>query len=294
MIEIVEHYKTIFLRSFGDYARYLWNEISEPSWHNYFYGLILVSAFVYALELVFPWRKSQARIRQDFWLDGFYMFFNFFLFWLVAYNAVSNVVVEAFADLRRSIGLESLAWCDVSTLPIALLLVLMFVLRDFIQYWIHRLLHRVPRLWDFHKVHHSVEQMGFAAHLRYHWMETVVYRTIEYLPLAMIGFGIQEFFVINMIALTIGHINHANFRPPIGPLRYIFNSPQMHIWHHAKEMPRRYGANYGLSLSVWDWLFGTVYWPGSGRDIPLGFAHVEDYPDHFLTQMAFPFKHDRE
>ena len=290
----MDHYKTIFLKSFGGYGRYLWNDISQPSWHSYFYGLIVLSMVVYALELLLPWRKNQPRIRKDFWLDGFYMFFNLFLFWLIAYNAVSNVVVEAFADVRRSIGLESLSWIDVAALPIALQLLLMFVLRDFIQYWTHRLLHRVPRLWDFHKVHHSVEEMGFAAHLRYHWMETIVYRSIEYIPLAMIGFGIQEFFAINMIALTIGHINHANIRPPIGPLRYIFNSPQMHIWHHAKEMPRPYGASFGLSLSVWDWLFGTVYWPGSGRDIPLGFAHVEEYPDHFVTQMVFPFKHERE
>ncbi|MEM7437882.1 MAG: sterol desaturase family protein, partial [Myxococcota bacterium] len=275
---MIEHYKTIFLESFGDYGRYLWRDISEPSWHSYFYGLIALSVVVYGLELLFPWRKNQPRIRKDFWLDGFYMFFNLFLFWLVAYNALSNVVVEAFASLRRSMGIEDLAWIDVSALPIAVQLLLMFVLRDFIQYWTHRLLHRVPRLWNFHKVHHSVEQMGFAAHLRYHWMETVVYRSIEYIPLAMIGFGIEEFFAINMIALAIGHINHANIRPPIGPLRYVFNSPQMHIWHHAKEMPRPYGANYGLSLSIWDWLFGTVYWPGSGRDIPLGFQHVDEYP----------------
>jgi len=285
-----EHYESLFLRSFGDYGRYLWNDITHPSWHSYFYGLILVSALVYALELAFPWRKDQPRIRKDFWLDGFYMFFNMFLFWLVAYNAVSNVVVDAFSSLRNSAGLDSLEWIDVATLPIALQLALMFVLRDFIQYWIHRLLHRVPRLWDFHKVHHSVEQMGFAAQLRYHWMETIVYRSIQYIPLAMFGFGIQEFFAIDMIALTIGHVNHANFRPPIGPLRYVLNSPQMHIWHHAKEMPVRYGANYGLSLSVWDWIFGTVYWPTSGRDTPLGFEHVERYPDHFVTQMIFPFE----
>ncbi len=30
----------------------------------------------------------------------------------------------------------------------------------------HLLGHKVPILWEFHKVHHSVEQMGFAAHLR--------------------------------------------------------------------------------------------------------------------------------
>ena len=287
-----ERYTTIFLESFGGYGRYLLNEIIHPSWHGYFYGLILVSLAVYGLELLFPWRKNQPRVRKDFWLDAFYMFFNFFLFSLVGYNAVSNVAVEAFGDLRDALGIETLLVFDVATLSVAAQLGIMFVARDFIHYWVHRLLHYVPGLWSFHKVHHSVLQMGFAAHLRFHWMETIVYRVIEYIPLAMIGFGIQEFFAVHLVALTIGHINHANFRPPIGPLRYIFNSPQMHIWHHAKELPARKGANYGLSLSVWDWIFRTVHWPHSGRDIPLGFPQVDEYPNHFLSQMVMPFRED--
>lgn len=289
---MLERYTSIFLESFAGYGRYLSDEISHPTWHSYFYGLILVSIAVYALELAFPWRKHQPRIRKDFWLDGFYMFFNFFLFSLIGYNSVSNVAVEAFTDLRRALGIDSMMLIDVAGLSVIAQLGIMFVARDFIQYWVHRLLHRFPRLWAFHKVHHSVRQMGFAAHLRYHWMETIVYRVLEYIPLAMIGFGIQEFFAVHMIALTIGHINHANFRPPIGPLRYIFNSPQMHIWHHAKSLPVRYGANYGLSLSVWDWVFGTAHWPHSGRDMPLGFDQVERYPDHFVTQMVEPFRED--
>ena len=287
-----ERYTQIFSESFGGYGRYLIGEITHPSWHSYFYGLLLVSLVVYVLELLFPWRKNQPRIRKDFWLDGFYMFFNFFLFSLIGYNSLSNVAVEALSDLRRALGIESLVVLDVAALPVAAQLGIMFVARDFIEYWVHRLLHRVPRLWSFHKVHHSVQQMGFAAHLRYHWMETIVYRAIEYIPLAMIGFGLQEFFVVHMIALTIGHFNHANLRVPLGPLRYVLNSSQMHIWHHAKKLPTRYGANYGLSLSIWDWLFGTVYWPHSGRDIPLGFRHVEEYPDHFLPQMLVPFREE--
>lgn len=289
---MLERYATIFLDSFGGYGRYLLNEIIHPSWQSFFYGLLVVSVAVYGLELAFPWRKDQPRVRKDFWLDAFYMFFNVFLFSLIGYNSVSNVAVEAFSDLRAALGLQSLVVFDIATLSVAAQLGIMFVARDFIHYWVHRLLHYVPRLWSFHKVHHSVLQMGFAAHLRFHWMETIVYRALEYIPLAMIGFGIQEFFVVHMVALTIGHINHANFRPPIGPLRYIFNSPQMHIWHHSKELPARNGANYGLSLSVWDWIFRTVHWPHSGRDIPLGFHQVDEYPDHFLPQMVTPFREE--
>lgn len=106
---------------------------SVPSWHSLFYGLIAVSLFVYALELVFPWRKGQPRIRRDFWIDGFYMFFNVFLFSLIGYNALSNVTAEAFTNLWTSVGLKDLVVVSVKQWPIALQLAVMFVLRDFIE-----------------------------------------------------------------------------------------------------------------------------------------------------------------
>ena len=74
---------TTFINGFGGYASYLWHEITHPSWHNYFYWLLMVSAFFFGLEIIKPWRKNQPILRKDFWLDFFYMFFNFFLFSLL-------------------------------------------------------------------------------------------------------------------------------------------------------------------------------------------------------------------
>ena len=190
----MEEYLEIVKTSYQDYASYLWREILNPSWHNYFYWLIGVSTFFYMLEILRPWRKYQPRFRKDFWMDFFYMFFNFFLFSLVIYNAASNVFVNFFNDLLASIGITNLLAFEVMTWPLWSHLLIGFVVRDFVQWWTHRLLHRVPALWEFHKVHHSVEQMGFAAHLRYHWMENILYRTIEYIPLALIGIGLRDFF----------------------------------------------------------------------------------------------------
>lgn len=286
-------YVRTFLDALEGYARYVWTDVTEPSVHSYFYALIAISLVVYALELAFPWRKDQPRIRRDFWLDGFYMFFNFFIFGLLGFQAVSSTVEAVFVDARTAIGLESLVAADISAWPSWLQMLVMFVARDFIHYWIHRLLHRVPFLWKGHEIHHSVRQMGFAAHLRYHWIETIAYRSLEYVPLGLLGFGVQEFFAVHVISIVIGHLNHANLRLPVGPLRYVINTPQMHIWHHAKDMPRRWGANFGLSLSVWDWLFGTVHWPEpweSGRDIELGFEGVEEYPSGFWGHMLQPFR----
>ncbi|MBK8554790.1 MAG: sterol desaturase family protein [Lewinellaceae bacterium] len=290
----METYWHIIQSSYQGYFRYLSHEILNPHWGNYFYWLIGISLVVYSLEILFPWRKYQARIREDFWLDAFYMFFNFFLFSLVGYAAVSDVAVKAFNDfLGNAFGIRNLVALNVASWPHWTQLLLLFLVRDFIQWNVHRLLHRVPWLWKFHMVHHSVREMGFAAHLRYHFMETIVYRSFEYIPLAMIGFGIQDFLLVHLFTITIGHLNHANFYLPLGPLKYILNSPQMHIWHHSKELPEgSHGVNYGITLSVWDYLWGSAWIPKDGRDIELGFEQVEQYPHGFFQQVVEPFVHE--
>lgn len=288
---MAEKYWNIIIDSFSGYYHYLISEITHPSWKNYFWALIFVSLVFYMLELIKPWRRNQPKIRQDFWLDGFYMFFNFFIFSLIGYNAVSNVFVELFNDFLEIFGITNWVAFSVAALPGWAQLLTLFILRDFIQWNVHRLLHRTPYLWEFHKVHHSVKQMGFAAHLRYHWAETIVYRTLEYIPLGMIGFGLQDFFIVHIFALSIGHFNHSNVKFPLGPLKYIFNNPQMHIWHHAKEIPENlYGVNYGISLSLWDYLFKTNYIPYDGRDIELGFSKDEQFPKSFISQELYPWK----
>jgi len=277
--------------SYTGYFNYLKNEILQPSFHNYFYWLLGLSLVVWTLEIMFPWRKNQEKVRHDFWLDAFYMFFNFFLFSLVAYNAISNIAVQAFTDFLALFGVKNLVAINVANLPGWVQLLTLFLVRDFIQWNIHRLLHKVPWMWEVHKVHHSIEEMGFAGHLRYHWMENVIYRTLEYIPLAMIGFGIQDFFIVHIFTLAIGHLNHANIYLPLGPLKYIFNSPQMHLWHHAEELPneRMNGVNFGITLSMWDYIFGLNYVPKEDGNIKLGFDDMDKYLKSFWKQFTYSF-----
>lgn len=331
------------MRGYTGYADYLWHEITHPSWDNYFYWLLLVSVFFLVLEVVIPWRKNQPVLRKDFWLDGFYMFFNFFLFSLIIYSAASNVVVNLFNDGIMAItgGFNLQAMNPLNDFPLWAILLIGFVVRDFVQWWIHRLLHRSDRLWEFHKVHHSVAEMGFAAHLRYHWMENVVYRTLEYIPLALLGIGLHNFFIIHIFTLAWGHYNHSNIsvsgyvtggvlggllgilisqglldinivqNPSLalqitifvgsiaggslllgGVMKYVFNSPEMHIWHHAHNLPeeRRWGVNFGLTLAIWDYIFQTAYIPHDGQDIRLGFPGVEQFPTGFMGQTLHGFE----
>ena len=285
----MDKYIDIIKNSYSGYWNYLKNEILfQNNWDNYFYGLIIISLVVWLLEILFPWRKNQSVFRKDFWLDTFYMFFNFFLLNLIVLIALSNTAAAFFNAVLKSIGLpfSSLQLFDSNDLPKWLGLLIFSV------YWnTHRLLHRVPFLWNFHKVHHSVKEMGFAAHLRYHWMEPVVYKSLLYIPMALIAnYSAQDVAFVYFFSIIIGHLNHANLGWDYSILKYIFNNPKMHIWHHAKELPEnvRFGVNYGLTLSIWDYIFKTNYVPYSGRDIELGFENDEQFPKDFMNQELYP------
>ena len=287
-------YLDLISKSYSDYWNYIKQSVLfELNWENYFYGLILISVIVCILEVIFPWRKNQPFFRKDFWLDTFYMFFNFFLLNLIVLIALSNTAAQVFNDILGVIGLSvsSFQLFDINAFPYWLRIFTFFIIIDFVQWCTHRLLHKYEFLWNFHKVHHSVKQMGFAAHLRYHWMEPVVYKSLKYIPLAIMGgFTAQDVAIVHFFNITIGHLNHANINWDYGFFKYILNNPKMHIWHHAKELPedRKDGVNFGITLSLWDYLFKTNYIPHSGRDIEIGFEGDEKFPQDFISQELYP------
>jgi sterol desaturase/sphingolipid hydroxylase (fatty acid hydroxylase superfamily) len=266
-----------------------------PWYTNYFWGLIVISFAVWGLELAFPWRKNQKAIRKDFWLDGFYMFFNFFVFSIAisGFYALLNGLYE-----NTGLTASSFTIVDLSPLHPVVQLLIFFVVVDFVQWVTHVILHRVPFLWEFHKVHHSVEEMGFAAHLRYHWMENILYKPLKTLGVMVLGgFEPEQAYIVHFFAITIGHLNHANIRLTYGPLKYIFNNPVLHLWHHVYHLPkgRKYGLNYAISLSLWDYLFKTAEIPDDqDGEIKLGFPGVEDFPKDFGHQLTYGFVPNEE
>lgn len=286
----MEHYINAFTDSFLASVQWTWKSIlfQVPWYINYFWGLVLISLLIWGLEIRFPWRKQQSIFRKDFWLDGFYMFFNFFIFSIVI-SGFYKILELGFANL----GLSSKSWVllDMSGLPSWLQLAIFFVVLDFVQWFTHILLHRYPFLWKFHKIHHSVKEMGFAAHLRYHWMENILYKPLKTLGIMVLGgFEPEQAYIVHFLAIAIGHLNHANLKLSWGPLKYLLNNPVMHLYHHAYELPKgKYGVNFGISLSVWDYLFKTNYIPEDSGTIGLGFPGDEEVPKGFFKQLIYGF-----
>jgi sterol desaturase/sphingolipid hydroxylase (fatty acid hydroxylase superfamily) len=281
-----------FLDAFNGTINWTWRSITfdVPWYTNYFWGLTLLSVIVWGLELTFPWRKNQKAIRKDFWMDATYMYFNFFVFAFFL-NGFFSVIGLGL----RSMGLsmQSIAIVDLSSWPMWLQLIVFFIVLDFVQWATHVALHKFPALWQFHKVHHSVEEMGFAAHLRYHWMENVVYKPGKTIGVMLLGgFEPEMAYIVHFFAITIGHLNHANIKITWGPLKYLLNNSVMHLYHHAKELPggQSTGVNFGISLSIWDYIFRTNYIPEESGTIPLGFDDMDKFPDDFVHQNLYGFK----
>ncbi|NQY05135.1 MAG: sterol desaturase family protein [Flavobacteriaceae bacterium] len=283
-------YLDAFYKAFLGSVNWTWKSIlfDVPWYNNFFWGLVVISLLIWLLEIAFPWRKTQSIFRKDFWMDGFYMFFNFFVF-SIAISGFYKILGMLFGEV--GLTSKSFALIDTSGLPIWVQLVIFFILLDFVQWFTHILLHKYEFLWRFHKVHHSVKEMGFAAHLRYHWMENLFYKPLKTVGVMVLGgFEPEHAYIVHFLAITIGHFNHSNIKITWGPLKYIFNNPVMHLYHHAYTLPEgKFGVNFGISLSVWDYLFKTNYIPEDSGTILLGFEKDEEFPKTFWKQIGYGF-----
>ena len=288
----MEYIKLLIDSSIG-VLEWTFNQIlfNVPYSENYFWGLILISLVVWIFEIIFPWRKSQKIFRKGFWIDIIYMFFNFFLFSIIIvgfYEAFNKLLFDLFGIASNSIAL-----IELSTFSQISQLIIFFITLDFFQWLTHIMMHRFDFLWKFHKVHHSVKEMGFAAHFHYHWMENILYKPLKVFAVMLIGgFEPEQAYLIHFLTITIGHLNHSNIKLSYGPLKYVFNNPIMHLHHHASSSSNNFktGVNFAISLSIWDYIFKTNYIPNENGNTKLGYEGDQLMAKRFIGQLFYGFK----
>ena len=257
---------------------------------NYFFWLVLVSLICFFIERIAPWRREQKALRVDIGQD---------LFWLVFNGHYAGILVASLAAwslgwIERSIGGWPLAspaalqW--LLREPLWVQFIVFIVVKDLLEWLIHNLLHAVPALWQFHKLHHSIEELDWIGNFRFHWMEIALYKGLTYFPLIVLGVDGRIVLWVAIVGTLIGHLNHANVRIDWGPLRYVLNSSRMHVWHHDVELHGRHGQNFAVIFSLWDWVFGTAYLPvDRERPARLGFADQRHFPRGLLRRFLYPF-----
>jgi len=241
---------------------------------TYYHWLAALGVVFLVLERFFPRVPEQRLFRRSVLTDLFYVAFNSKYFGLL----LGYVTVLWMARLD---SVFALGWLAAS--PWWVQALLLFITVDFLKWCIHNLLHRVPLLWEFHKVHHSIVEMDWIGDWRFHWVEILVYNGLLYAPTAFLGVSGEIALAVGVFDTLIGHFAHANLRWRFAWLHYVFNTPQMHIWHHNHPDCGPINRNFALSLSIWDWMFGTAYVPGHDP-ARLGFDGVESYPPGLPAQ----------
>ncbi len=171
-------------------------------------------------------------------------------------------------------------------------------------YWVaHLAMHRVPELWEFHKVHHSAEVMTPATEWRQHPMEFflfptvyglttgVVYAVIAYLFGARaqgLGLNMQNLLVVAHLA-TFHHVRHSHIRIAFtGIWGRLLHSPAHHQLHHSAD-PAHFDCNLGYLLSVWDALAGTLILPTGRERLTLGIGPEGRRHDSVAAVYGRPF-----
>lgn len=159
-------------------------------------------------------------------------------------------------------------------------------LADFCQYWVHRFLHTNKRLWQFHKIHHSIQVMDWIAGSRLHILDILITRSISYIPIVCLGFSEEDFQLYLPIVAFQAIFVHTNTRFKFGPLRYLITTPLVHHWHHSSE-EAALDMNFAVSFSIIDVVFGTFYCPKEWPEV-YG-LHQEKISENFLMQLMYPF-----
>ncbi len=257
---------------------------------GYFFWLLVISVGCAVAERIRPWRRGQRFLRREFLQDVFWLFFNGHYFALL-FAYVTAILAQWMFPVIES----ARSWNLLAAWPLAAQALAYFVVKDLLDWCVHNLLHRVPALWEFHKLHHSIVDMDWIGNFRFHWMEIVVYQGLTYFPLVVLGVDPIVLLLVAIASTLIGHLNHSNLDITWGPLRYLFNSSRMHIWHHMKNFPtgRKLGVNFGISLSIWDWLFRTAYWPARSecpaqQPDALGYPGMEALPRSLPARLVWP------
>jgi sterol desaturase/sphingolipid hydroxylase (fatty acid hydroxylase superfamily) len=195
-----------------------------------------------------------------------------------------KAIAETIASVLAMVGVAGTV-TDTSAVVLGFMLtVSLFLVDDFLRWWIHYLMHKVPELWEYHKVHHSAEVLNFATAERFHPVETIITAGIMTIGIAIVNgvfiavagrhltpvtvFGANVFlFTFNIFG---GVLRHAPYWVSFGPKveRWVI-SPAMHQIHHSEE-ERHFDTNLGGSLSIWDRWFGTIYIPAGQEAIRYG------------------------
>jgi len=181
---------------------------------------------------------------------------------------------------------------------------LVALVNDFTAYISHWAQHKVPFLWEFHRVHHSAVVLNPLSNYREHPVDNIFYAIVFSLGLGLTTGGLltlfgvvpthfiiagvaAPMFLFNVLGYHLRH-SHIWIRWP-GPFALLFGSPAHHQIHHSCK-PEHIDKNLAFMFPIWDWLFGTYHLPKQRPEMIMGLGDgTESQYNSFARIYALPF-----
>jgi lathosterol oxidase len=243
--------------------------------------LVMTIVFV-PLERIWPLHPQQSTFRPEWTTDTFYFVATHLPAQLITF---AMLLPATFASKWLAIPV---LMKTIGSLPFIVQLPMTIVVADFAQYATHRAFHKIPFLWRFHAIHHSIQTMDWIAGSRSHFVDILLTRGLILIPMTLLGFSQSAMAGYLVFVSFHATFCHTDFRPRPIWLEPYFVTVRYHHWHHAAH-PEAADVNFAIHLPFIDRLFGTFYLPKDAWPERYGLIG-SSVPAGFFAQFLAPFK----
>ena len=271
---------------------------------------ILSSIAIAMVYLQFNKKQKRVIFSSKLWLhpsaklDYSYFILSYFIKLIMIIPIVISAKEIAFfinKNLYYEFGFNPIQTISYE-ITIILYTVCLFIVSDFTRYWLHRFLHTIPFLWEFHKIHHSAKVLNPLTFYRVHPVENILFGFRYSLSIGFVT-GIFIYFFGSKIGLIevlganafifVFSLLGSNLRHSHIPLAYFsflekwLISPKQHQIHHSKK---HFDKNYGGYLALWDRVFGTLKLSSEVKVLKFGLRKKQMKNYQSLTNiLIYPF-----
>ena len=276
-----------------------------------FWVYIISSILIAIIYFYFNNKSKRVNLSSKLWLhpsaklDYYYFFISYFIkvFMLIPI-VISAKSIAFFVNKQLYLQFDYYENTYFSyEVVILMYTVSLFVVSDFSRYWLHRFLHTIPFLWEFHKVHHSAKVLTPITFYRVHPVENLLFGLRYSLSIGVVTGVFIHFFgamidiysvlgvniIVFVFSIFGSNLRHSHVAFSFGnKIEKWFISPKQHQVHHSRKY---FDKNYGGTLAVWDRVFGTLKLSKEVKVLKFGLRknQMNDYKSIF-DLLFKPFK----
>lgn len=260
-----------------------WGFMNDTPVLSFNLAYFTLATILLLLERAMPHEQEWSKPDGQIWAD-------------IAHTLVSKGTVQTLIVFSSIIGLSTLI-TPVSEpgygvwprdWPLWMQVIIGVYVSEFALYWAHRLAHEWIPLWRFHAIHHSVVKLWVVNTGRFHFIDSLKSIVPGMAVLLALGAPMEVITWLSAITAYVGILTHCNIEMRFGFLSYLFNTPELHRWHHSRDL-REGNKNYGENVVLWDQVFGT-WFNEPNRRPPVNIGISDPMPPRFIDQLIWPFR----